>query len=238
VYAEELRLLEDLGWSEHIECDTVDLILPRDALVGTMSRLQSDAAGSLGMYVSRPKDDEELAATRPARVVSVERPTRRARGIGQWRGGLPMTAAKPTTEDAVIRALESKDDRTAAEIADVAGLGHSTVGKTLKRLEQSGLVRRKAGRREGARRLPDRWSLAKRKHARRSTKAAEKLRPGQLDALVLDYLKAHKAEAPLGPTAVAKALGRSSGAVGNCLARLAAAGQVRQVSEHPRRYAP
>jgi len=40
----------------------------------------------------------------------------------------------------------------------------------------------------------------------------------------------------VGATAVAKALGRSAGAVGNCLTRLAAAGQVRQVSEKPRRY--
>jgi hypothetical protein len=40
----------------------------------------------------------------------------------------------------------------------------------------------------------------------------------------------------VGATAVAKALSRSAGAVGNCLTRLAAAGQVRQVSEKPRRY--
>jgi hypothetical protein len=33
-----------------------------------------------------------------------------------------------------------------------------------------------------------------------------------------------------------KALGRSAGAVGNCLTRLATAGQVRQVSTKPRRY--
>jgi hypothetical protein len=36
-----------------------------------------------------------------------------------------MTAAKSSTEDAVIKALESKDDRTAAEIADAAGLSVS-----------------------------------------------------------------------------------------------------------------
>jgi hypothetical protein len=35
---------------------------------------------------------------------------------------------------------------------------------------------------------------------------------------------------------VAKALGRSGGAVGNCLTRLAAAGRVRKVSDKPRRY--
>ncbi|MEA2180896.1 MAG: hypothetical protein QOF69_81, partial [Solirubrobacteraceae bacterium] len=50
------------------------------------------------------------------------------------------------------------------------------------------------------------------------------------------FLITHNKDAPAGATAVAKALERSPGAVGNCLARLAAAGQVRQVSEKPRRY--
>ena len=40
----------------------------------------------------------------------------------------------------------------------------------------------------------------------------------------------------MGATVVAKALGRSAGAVGNCLTRLAAAGQVFQISDKPRRY--
>lgn len=59
----------------------------------------------------------------------------------------------------------------------------------------------------------------------------------RLDGLVLAYLHEHAAEGPLSPTAVGKALERSSGAVGNCLARLAEAGRVREVSERPRRYA-
>jgi hypothetical protein len=42
---------------------------------------------------------------------------------------------------------------------------------------------------------------------------------------------------PLGPTAVVKGLGRSSGAVGNCLKRLAAEGQVNQIGKQPLRYA-
>jgi nitric oxide reductase NorQ protein len=61
-------------------------------------------------------------------------------------------------------------------------------------------------------------------------------RPGQLDGLVLDYMRKQATKEPLGPTAVAKGLGRSSGAVGNCLKRLAAAGHVRQAGEHPLRY--
>jgi hypothetical protein len=61
------------------------------------------------------------------------------------------------------------------------------------------------------------------------------LRPGQLDALVLDYIDSQGTDA-VGASAVAKALGRSAGAVGNCLTRLAAVGRVRQVSDKPRRY--
>ena len=60
-FAEDLRLLEDLGWSETIDRDTVVLTLPPDELTRTLVRLHRRAARSLGVYVSRPKDDEELA---------------------------------------------------------------------------------------------------------------------------------------------------------------------------------
>jgi predicted transcriptional regulator len=147
-----------------------------------------------------------------------------------------MTAGKASTQDAVVGALTADGDRTVAEIAKTVGLGRSTVGKALARLEQSGRVRRSARGRDGARRLADRWSIAKSKAARRPTPASERLRPGELDGLVLKYIEAHQAEGPLGPAAVAKALSRSSGAVSNCLSRLAAAGRVRQVRDRPRRY--
>jgi hypothetical protein len=60
-FAEELRLLEDLGWSETIDRDTVTLTVPPDELTRMLTRLHRRAARSLGVYVSRPKDDEELA---------------------------------------------------------------------------------------------------------------------------------------------------------------------------------
>ena len=66
--------------------------------------------------------------------------------------------------------------------------------------------------------------------------AGEHLKPGQLDELVLAYLKENADSGPHGPTTVAKALVRSSGAVGSCLVRLTKAEQVRQDSEKPRRY--
>lgn len=132
-------------------------------------------------------------------------------------------------------ALGSGADVTAADLAATTGLGRSTIGKALAELERAGTVRRSTGGREGGRRLPARWSLATQKSPEPQG-VSERLRPGQLDGLVLDYLQEHGKSGPLGPTAVARGLGRSSGAVGNCLARLAADGGVRQVSERPRRY--
>lgn len=55
---------------------------------------------------------------------------------------------------------------------------------------------------------------------------------------MLDYLAKHAQSDPLSPAAIASGLGRSAGAVGNCLTRLTGAGRVRQVSKQPRRYQP
>jgi hypothetical protein len=60
-FREDLRLLEDLGWAETIDGETVALTVPPGELTRTLARLHKDAAGSLGTYVSRPKNDEELA---------------------------------------------------------------------------------------------------------------------------------------------------------------------------------
>lgn len=60
-FAQDLRLLEDLGWAETIDRETVVLTGPPGELARTLARLHKDAAGSLGTYVSRPRDDEEIA---------------------------------------------------------------------------------------------------------------------------------------------------------------------------------
>jgi hypothetical protein len=60
-FAEDLRLLEDLGWTEAIDHEMVALTVPPDELTGTLARLHKDAASSLEIYVSRPKDDEEVS---------------------------------------------------------------------------------------------------------------------------------------------------------------------------------
>jgi hypothetical protein len=67
--------------------------------------------------------------------------------------------------------------------------------------------------------------------------AKRRLRPGELDGLVLAYLREHK-DGPLTATAIAKGLGgRSAGAVANCLARLVKDKKVRQAKQAPRAYA-
>jgi hypothetical protein len=60
-FAEDLRLLEDLGWAETIDRATVALTQPPDELTSVLARLHRDASASLGTYVLRPKDEEELA---------------------------------------------------------------------------------------------------------------------------------------------------------------------------------
>jgi hypothetical protein len=64
----------------------------------------------------------------------------------------------------------------------------------------------------------------------------DRLKAGGLEPIVLAYLEQHADNGPHGPAAVAKAINRSSGAVANCLKRLAASKQAQQVSDKPRRY--
>jgi hypothetical protein len=174
-----------------------------------------------------------------------------------------QTTEKPASEHAALKALAANPEATAAEVAATANVGRSTASKVLARLTSSGDVQRIEGGRDGARRLPDRFALGSAKPATENgkpnaaedaepkavddgkpkaaedakpTAAGEHLKPGQLDELVLAYLKDNADSGPHGPTAVAKALVRSSGAVGNCLVRLTNAEQVCQDSEKPRRY--
>jgi DNA-binding IclR family transcriptional regulator len=142
-----------------------------------------------------------------------------------------MTSTSPTSKEAVVKTLASRGELTVAEIAAATGLGRSTIGKTLAALERAGMARRSPGGREGGRPVPDRWALGT-----QHEQPPGRLRPGELDGLVLEFVRSHDNDTPLGVAAVAQALGRSAGAVGNCLARLAMAGQLKQVSEHPRRY--
>jgi hypothetical protein len=65
---------------------------------------------------------------------------------------------------------------------------------------------------------------------------AGRLRPGELDGLVLGYMGEHSGDLPLTPGSVAKGIKRSSGAVANCLERLAGADTVVRAGSKPRSY--
>jgi hypothetical protein len=70
---------------------------------------------------------------------------------------------------------------------------------------------------------------SKPKAARPAKTAGARLRPGELDGLVLAYMAEHEKDGPLSASAIGKEIDRSSGAVANCLARLAKARKVRLV---------
>jgi DNA-binding IclR family transcriptional regulator len=65
---------------------------------------------------------------------------------------------------------------------------------------------------------------------------AKRLRPGELDGLVLAHLAEHKGGGALTATAIGKGIERSAGAVANCLVRLVRDGKVRQAKKRPRAY--
>ncbi len=151
----------------------------------------------------------------------------------------------PPTKQAILEVLKVEPQATVAQIAVSAGVGRSTAGKLLAQLESDDEVCRTEGGRDGNRRLPDLWSLAGQQPAANDVDAKPatdgkpsrgRLKPGELEPLVLAYLKENADSGPHGPTAVAKALERSSGAVGNCLVRLTRDKRVHEVSETPRRY--
>lgn len=60
-FGEDLRLLEDLGWGESIDSETVTLTMPTAELANVVARLQGRVSGSLEAYVRRPRDAEEIA---------------------------------------------------------------------------------------------------------------------------------------------------------------------------------
>ena len=153
------------------------------------------------------------------------------------------TTTTTTTAEAVLAALGS-GPASAAEVAEAAGIGRSTATKVLAALAASGQVERTPGGRDGARRLPDRWALpvaagdpdpSAGDGGDPQGTASPRLGKGELATMVAAFLHDHPGEHS--PSAVAKALGgRSAGAVGNALGRLAASGQATQTGDRPRRY--
>ncbi|MBS1893761.1 MAG: hypothetical protein JST59_20870 [Actinobacteria bacterium] len=109
--------------------------------------------------------------------------------------------------------------------------------------EPKGKPRTKPAKSKGGRsagRAPAKARTAKPRAAKPKTNrgGAKRLRPGELDGLVIADMRGREDSLPLGATAIAKGIERSSGAVGNCLERLAKADDspVRRVQAKPRTY--
>ena len=112
------------------------------------------------------------------------------------------TPAATPSREAVLAALAS-GPASAAEVAEAAGIGRSTATKALAALAASGEVERSEGGRDGARRLPDRWSLPEANESHDTDAAppaagdgpgSVRLGKGELAAMVAAYLADHPGE--------------------------------------------
>jgi predicted ArsR family transcriptional regulator len=152
---------------------------------------------------------------------------------------VPMTKTPADLKEAVLAVLADHSGVSAAEVAASVGIGQSTAGKWLRQFEREGWVRRVPGERRGSGRSYDRWSLVPPKDkATRGPSTGSgpvRLARGELAHLVLVELARHRDE-PCSPGQVARALGRSSGAVANALERLVTSGEAVLTAHSPRRY--
>jgi len=158
------------------------------------------------------------------------------------------TPATPAAE-ALLGALADRSAATATELAQAAGIGRSTAAKLLATLAGQGRVLRQPGGLKDGRHAADRWTLpnpppspdpgpptaAPTPPAEPPPTGSGRLGAGQLRQLVLGCLAERPGQA-LSPTAIAKTLDRSAGAVANALQILAGQGAVTQTQPKPRRY--
>lgn len=168
-----------------------------------------------------------------------------------------------THEHALLAALVQHPGSSSAELAELAGVGGSTARRLLAAAQQKGMVDRLPGHRFGGRRNPDRWSLLdptatsacerdealtepqadevpersrlEAVPAPESSATRERLGKGALRGLVEDFLREHPGQ-EFGPTALAKALHRSAGAINNACEKLVAEGYVHRARQAPKRF--
>ena len=165
-----------------------------------------------------------------------------------------MGAPEHVRDAEVTEAVAALPGATAAEVAGALGIGRSTAAKRLARLETAGVLQRSPGGRSAGAKVADRWfpapvgagappeqapdedrapagDAAATDAPGADAAAAEssapeapgRLAPGALGALVREYLAARPNQS-FGPSGIAKALGRSAGAVSNlCRSSLSSA---------------
>jgi DNA-binding MarR family transcriptional regulator len=171
-----------------------------------------------------------------------------------------MPTDKPTqtatVADRVLRALtDLPTPPTAAQLAAHLAVSQSGVTKALAALERSGQAYRSTSGPDH-KRVAATWSLTAPPATPAgpesapalitgrpgtgpagSTAATGRLGQGRLRALVLEQLRAQPAGTALTPSQIARALGRSAGAVANACDKLTATGDAHQVGAKPRTFA-
>jgi DNA-binding transcriptional MocR family regulator len=122
-----------------------------------------------------------------------------------------MARPQQTSTEAILDSLAAHPEVTVADLADVLGIGRSTVAKRLDALQAAGTARREPGGREGGRRVADRWSATAHvaddaahdgaDHAASDgpVRSTDRLARGALGTLVQAYLAGRPGE-DLGPT--------------------------------------
>jgi DNA-binding transcriptional ArsR family regulator len=135
-----------------------------------------------------------------------------------------MARPQQISTETITQALAAHPEVTVSDLAETLGIGQSTAAKHLATLEAAGAASREPGRREGGRRVADRWSTTApaaddaahdgADHAAPDgpVRSIDRLARGELGPLVRAYLAGRPGE-DLGPTQIGKALGRSQGAV-------------------------
>lgn len=154
-----------------------------------------------------------------------------------------MSDKRKEIEGQIVAFVKEKGEAIVDEVAAAVGVTRSTARKYLAGLVDAGEVKRTDGGRDRGRKRPDRFSVVNGKRGKREPKTASltsapkvRLGPGELDGLVLTDMREHRDDAPHSPSRIGKRIGRSSGAVANCLRRLAESDRAVLANEKPRAY--
>jgi DNA-binding Lrp family transcriptional regulator len=155
-----------------------------------------------------------------------------------------MSEGRKQIKQRVVAFVEEKGEATADEVAAAVGVTRSTARKYLAGLVDAGEIKRTEGGRERGRKRPDRFSPVNGKSGEEEPEETpssappkmDRLGPGELDGLVLEFMREHRDGAPHTASRIGKGIGRSSGAVANCLGRLADSGRAVLAKKKPRAY--
>jgi hypothetical protein len=154
-----------------------------------------------------------------------------------------MSEKRKEVEQRIVAFVKEKRGTIVDEVATAVGVTRSTARKYLAGLVDAGELKRTEGGRDRGRKRPDRFSVVDGKGGEKEPKGTPstsapkaRLGPGELDGLVLADMREHRDEAPHTPSRIGKRIGRSSGAIANCLRRLADSDRAVLKSKKPHAY--